>query len=75
MKIELKSRWIYIGPGDGRGQVHTVLAILSDEVITWGQPMLVQEFGGFSWMGSVGEFLSCFKPVPLAMIPPKPFVL
>lgn len=45
--------YIYIGPGEGRGEVHVIVFNESDEVITIAS--------GHGWMGTREEFRKQFK--------------
>ena len=69
MNIVLKqgTRWIYVGPGDGKGVAHTVTLVLNSgdpknpEIITWSDSNSNGE--GLSWSGPYQDFVRQFKPV------------
>lgn len=71
MNIVLKqgTRWQYAGPGDGKGQVHTVTLVLNSgnpknpEIITWSDFSPDLSEGGMSWLGPYVDFIKQFKPV------------
>jgi hypothetical protein len=57
------TRWIYIGPGEGRRVAHTVIEVDREHVITWSDTPPAEHVGGWSWMGESKEFLRCFTPI------------
>ncbi len=63
MPLTINSLWRYVGPGDGRGEVHCVIAVASD-VITWSVPIYDNVTTcGHTWLGPVNEFYKQFKPL------------
>jgi hypothetical protein len=71
----LGPRFVYRGPGPGKGCVFTVLEAENDEIVLWGAPLVKsQEIGGWAWLGDKETFKQHFTSVPAAMVPPRPFV-
>ena len=62
MNIAPKSKWRYVGSGDGKQLIHTVLSSEPHEVITWCD-QTEGATGGWTWLGDSDEFLKQFKPV------------
>lgn len=63
IKIEEKTWWKYVGPGDGRGTKHMVTSAKGDEVTTFTNPGEMFVSPGYSWMGSPDEFRRDFRQV------------
>jgi hypothetical protein len=61
-RIQLKTWWVYVGPGDGRGLRHLVTGVDGGNVVTWSEPSKNPEIGGWAWLGSADDFLQQFKP-------------
>ena len=55
-------RFRYVGPGDGRGTVHTVTSAAPDMVTTWGESFRVTG-GGDTWAGPPASFIEQFRPI------------
>lgn len=57
-----QSRWIYTGPGEGRGIRHTVVWSEPEVVVTWSEPFQCRGGDGQSWLGSPDLFEKHFHP-------------
>jgi len=57
------SRWRYVGPPPGRGEIHRVIKADVHEVITWSEPSPDENKPGHSWLGDADEFCKQFGPV------------
>lgn len=60
--------YCYIGPGDGRGEIHKLIELKEGVVITWSIPTPDKTAPGWSLLGSVEMFKQFFKP----LAPPAP---
>lgn len=61
------SRHVYVGPGDGKGVVHTVTGFIDSghaipEIATFSDSGPTG--AGFMWLGDVKDFREQFRPVP-----------
>lgn len=62
-QIKQGARWRYMGPDkEESGIVHTITFVTPHEVATWSDQQK-GEHGGYSWLGSIAEFLKHFAPV------------
>lgn len=60
--LPLGSQWVYVGPGDGMGQVHSITSAGYDQVTTFVDPDgLDEDEEGFSWAGTPKQFSKEFR--------------
>lgn len=56
MNIKRNNLYIYVGQGEGKGEIHKLIEATDETCVTWGRTRM-------AWKGTKLEFMDNFEPL------------